>query len=167
MSAPFSFRELHILHQFHARSLAIQAGTTEEVVQSMVSGRPVGRRQAENVLAALTHRTGRTYSLANVTVPLLTDQDWEARIETIAVPYRSVPRRLTFEEVLERHTFTDLNGLAVAAQVPERIVYAMKDARPVLRDHARQVLSAFSRLVFRQYSLANVGVPTHEENFGF
>lgn len=160
MGVQFKFRELYILHSFHADSLAIQAGTTPEVIRAMINEKPVARRQAEDVLFALSRRTGRAYSLANVAIQLLPE---EIRIR----PYHPYPYRPTFKEIMERHNFTDPGGLAIAAQVPERIVYAMRDERPVLRDHASQVLSAFSRLVNRSYTLATVAIMTHEANYGF
>jgi hypothetical protein len=63
--------DLYVRHGFSAPLLATQAGVSLEVITRMGVQEPVSRQDAIAVLAALSLRTGETYTLQTVVVNLL------------------------------------------------------------------------------------------------
>ncbi len=68
-----TFKELYLLHEFSIVGLARQAEVTEDTIRALFAGQAVSRKAAEAVLAALSLRTGRHYTLANVAITLVNE----------------------------------------------------------------------------------------------
>jgi len=70
--------DLYVLHRFPVPLLAMQAGVPIEIIARMLMKEPVSSRDARSVLAALSLRTGETYTLQTVVVNLL-EEDAEEK----------------------------------------------------------------------------------------
>lgn len=79
--APPSLAVLYLRHGFTSALIDIQASVPAGTTDAMMQNFPVLQKHAERVLAALSVRTGKNYSLSNVTVDLINVEVQDGREE--------------------------------------------------------------------------------------
>jgi len=118
-------------------------GIDIDVLQKMLTKKPVGRLAAEQILVAFSELLGVPFSLDRVEVELLP----------------------TFTEIASLHSL-DLSNLAMHASVPYSIIDTLLVDEPVPIESARLVLEAISRLSGQNYTLDTVDVRLTEVQHG-
>jgi|SRR5579859_7564108 len=102
--------DLWVSHQFDASSLAFQAHVPENTIDAMITSQPVQREDAEKVLAYLSTRYQRDYTLKTVYVVLhmpIANKSEVARImQEIDTEYESAMRGMQgLAQGTARHEF--------------------------------------------------------------
>ena len=68
---PLFFMDLWVEHRFRVDVVASKAGVSEYTIDTMLRYKPVGKREAEKVLATLSTIYLQEYTLSTVSVPLI------------------------------------------------------------------------------------------------
>ena len=127
--------QMYSLDDQAMQEIADKAGFPKHVVDDMSASVAVRRVHATSVLAALSERTGETWTLSNVKVVLLP----------------------TFADLHSLHQF-DLAILSTASGVSFDLISRLLRDEAVPKNEARLVLQAASQQTRQHYTLNNVDV---------